>query len=55
MIRVRYELSSIFLVSKGIDDPVNASPVHLFAGLLGSVVPCNLAVQCVSDVVCVVC
>jgi ammonia channel protein AmtB len=32
----RYELSSSFLASKGIDDPVNASPVHLFAGIVGA-------------------
>ena len=30
-----YELASLALVRAGIDDPVNASPVHLVGGLIG--------------------
>ncbi len=32
----RYEFSSSLLVSRVIDDPVNASPVHLFGGIVGA-------------------
>ena len=35
-LRARYELSAGFLERRGIDDPVNASPVHLFGGLVGA-------------------
>ncbi len=35
LIVYRYELASAWLVRMGIDDPVNASPVHLFGGVVG--------------------
>lgn len=35
-LRLRYELAAGFLERRGIDDPVNASPVHLFGGLVGT-------------------
>ena len=55
LIARRYELSSSLLVSRGVDDPVNASPVHLFGGIVGALglyAVMQALFACVSDCDC---